>query len=297
MGRKKMLWTPADWHSGSNTALAMPEWTWGDGTTVLQTKTQSVIRKQHIENLQLIKEARKGRELHIVFAGDARDGNHHGTAQIITPDEDEHSRIFIAVLEEALDVVGFNPKKGDTLRFLLGTDSHVSGSEEAIAKYFYDEYGEEAVPPKIKPTPGGRYKDGRFLREKVLLDINGVLFSITHQPKSGPGSRAWTTENALRATVKSNYFKCLDHKQPIPNYWVWAHRHQFVRSGKYYGEQGESEGVLLPAKQAKTEYGTRVASDNLSHIGDVWWIADPDGYEKMFHNILKYDDGVEIEKI
>ena len=293
----KLLWTPADWHSGSNTALAIPQWTWGDGITVTQSKTQSIVRKQHFENLKLIKEARKGRQLHTCYLGDAIDGNHHGTPQIISPDENEHSRIFVTLLEESLEYVGFNPNNGDTIRFYIGTESHVKGYEEGIAKYFYDKYGDGCVPPVIKPTVGGRFKDGRFVREHGLLDINGVKFDLAHQPSAGPGTRTWTKENGVRNVVKSIYHDGLEHGRIIPNYWVRAHRHQYVRSGAYHGKHGWIEGVLLPAKQAKTQFASRVASDNLSNIGDVWFTVDADSYSKLHENILWYDDRGDVERI
>lgn len=291
-----VVWTPGDWHSGSNTSLTLPEWTWGDGITTKQSKTQSIIRQQHFENLELIKEARKKKRLIVTFAGDAVDGNHHGTTQIMTVDENEHARLFVALFEEALEYLGFNPKHGDTLRFLLGTKSHVGNLEEVIAKYFYDEWGDEAVPPLIKPTAGGRYRDGVFVRPKTLLDINGVLFDIAHEPPSGPGTRAWTKENGIRNVVKSKYWTCLEYREPIPYWWIRAHRHQFVRSGRYHGEHGSIEGLLLPAKQAKTHYGHRKASESLSNLGDVWFTVDKDGYSKLYKNFLKYNDEIEVER-
>jgi hypothetical protein len=282
----KLLWTPSDWHSGSTTALATPSWTWGDGITVKQSENQSKIRKQHLENLKLIRSARKGRQLHIAFLGDAVDGNHHDTKQIISPDEDEHSSMFVALFEEALEYLGFSEKNGDTMRFFLGTDSHVKGREEGIAKYFYNEYGDACVPPVIKPTAGGKYKDGRFVKHQGMLDINGVLFDLAHQPSSGPGSREWTKENSIRSLIKSLYFRNADLDLPIINWWVRAHRHEYVRSGKFYGRRGDTEGVALPSKQLKTHHGVRVAADKIADIGDVWWTIDADGYDKMHKKIF-----------
>lgn len=282
-----LLWLPADWHSGGTTAFATPGWRQGDGLTISQSHTQQLIRRQHYEALGRIKAMLKGRRLIIVHLGDAVEGNHHSTTQIVTPDNNEHCAMHIALMEEALDYLGFNSKRGDLLYYVAGTESHVGTEENWIAR-------DLGAVPSIPPTPEGLYKDGRVTHYHLKLSINGVLFDLSHHGGS-VGQRAWTRENGIRNKAKSIYLDCLENKIQIPRYWVRAHNHQYVRSGDYIGRQGSIEAIITPAKQAKTHYGTRVAADNLSTIGDIWFTIDKTGAAQLHECVMWHVDSQVVE--
>ena len=102
-------------------------------------------------------------------------------------------------------------------------------------------------------------RDGRYAWYQVKLDIDGINLNISHQGAK-PGSRAWGTENALLATIKSAYFHECEHKKPITRYWVSAHYHQAVYAPLTRGMVTVSEGFVLPAFQAITEHSNKVGA-------------------------------------
>ena len=110
MNKPTVVIVPADGHSGSPFGLMKLEpWQLADGGTYhpRQSKSHQVIWEQFAEVAELIRNKfRKYRKI-VVFDGDAVEGNHHHTVQMITPRVEEQEGMHIAAMEWFLNRIRF----------------------------------------------------------------------------------------------------------------------------------------------------------------------------------------------
>lgn len=289
---RTVLAVPADTHCGSTTGLLPPDWTGLGGHKI--TTSHGVVRKQWVEGWHRVRElnSRKTR-LVIIHNGDAIDGVHHGTTQLVTTDIEEQKRMHIASMLEAMKIAKWNDGT-DKLYYMMGTNSHTGNVEDAVARDFISTKGRPLVSAVIEPTAGGKYKDGRYVRDHMMLEINGVLFDIGHHGFTA-GTREWTKTNTLTYTIKSIYMSCLENATRMPRYVVASHMHQFV-TGRHDGKHGTIEGFITPALQTKTHHGHAVARFKMADIGMLFFIIEENGDSRWECPMASHED-VEVEKI
>lgn len=285
----------ADTHSGSTTGLLTPgRWVGLDGQTHQLSKGQKVLWGQWEECWYRVRDLRKKLKarLVVVHNGDAIDGVHHGTTQLITNDKEEQKRMHIASMEKGLDIAKFN--RDDILYYVHGTEQHVSTTEDAIARDFTWTDGKHYVPAVINPEDDTKFKDGRFIRYQLKLDINGVILDIAHHGFTA-GIRAWTKGNMLIYACRSIYYEHIDRNLKPPRYVIRSHKHEYAY-GYHRGRQGMIEGFITPAFQLKTHYGYKVACDKLSDIGMLIIVVEDNGNTYWECPMISYDE-VDVEKI
>jgi hypothetical protein len=257
---------PSDEQVGSTLGL-MPTkgWQRDDGEYFFPSMLGKALGEEWREYWGAVRDARKKDRVVIIHDGDAIDGNHHGTTQLITPRIDEQERMFAALWNEALGICKFNPKK-DKQFFIRGTPTHTgpaSASEERLARDF------EGVVPELPGSPDNDYQDGRYTHYHFRNYIDGVLFDVMHH---GPnvGTRAWTRGNGLYNQIKSVYFASLENNRPIPRVWVRAHNHRFQHQ-VFEGEHGKIDGFILPCWQGDTNFINRISKgeDPVKRLGGI----------------------------
>ena len=263
----KLIVFVGDEHCGSSTGLMPPgEWQFDTGGSYNPSPAQNWIWEQWEKAWDMIATLRRGRKLIVVNNGDAVDGVHHGTREIITQNKNEQARIHCACMDWAMKKV----HKFDELYYVRGTEVHVSDIEEEIAR----DLGAEA-----RYTNNGT--DGSYVFDQLFLqpDIGTEpLIDICHHG-SGVGSRAWTKGNSFRSQLLSYYFFLRDTDLTIPRYVIRAHLHTLVRRG-IYDQRYIMEGMITPSFQLKTHFAHRIANMNpLSDIGLGWIIVDKDRTE------------------
>lgn len=266
MGDNYLFALCADTHCGSSMGLIKPEpFQLHDGGEYNPGPTQNLIWKVWESSWEQIAKERKGRKLIIVHVGDAVEGIHHQTTQLVSSRPDEHEAIHIDCMDWAMRKVKFEPSKGDAIYYISGTEEHAgngSRSEETIARDL------DGVVPM---------NDNRATWDHIRKSVNGVGFDISHHG-ANLGNTPLTEENGLYQKVKAVYFDSLNFKQPCPRYWVRAHLHRFAHV-RYDGAQNSIDGFVLPSFQMKTGYvykrfnGRTTPSD----IGMVWVKVDSDG--------------------
>lgn len=254
----------ADLHVGHPFAVCPAEWTLHDGQVYRPNPLQKLIRAHWCATWQRVGEQRKGRRLIICVAGDATEGLHHNTTQVITGRTDTQEAMAAAVLEEALHLSKFNLRRGDTLRLITGTPAHDgngAASLERIARSVLDYHG-----------------DQRQTRDYWQAEVHGVRFDVAHRPGSGPGTRNWVRGNAFQAWLKSLYLNALEAQQPPPRYVIRAHRHDYLRRD-VYNLNGEiaTTGIILAAWKGKDEYVYQLAPEAIASIGALTVTVEPDG--------------------
>ena len=273
-----LLVSLADTHCGSTTGL-LPDGNYRliDGNTIRQTFTQSVVWKQWVECWDNIAELRKKKRLIVVVNGDATDGIHHDMTQIISTNPGDHKNIHIDCMDSALQKVKFNKNKGDLLYYIMGTGSHC-GRGNSLTNDVAENFDSVPVPESYDNE---QQKYRRYFWEHLPLEINGVIHDYAHEGVNA-GRMAWTKENSLRSWIKSNMMENIGRLkgEGIPRVYWRAHRHIHVPSGliRLYGY--ESEGIILPSFQAKTQYANKKYSTELSDIGLYATECDKDGYIK-----------------
>ena len=237
---RTVLAFPADTHCGSTTGLMRnAAWQLDTGGSYTPSQTQRIIWRQWVECWDTVRALQPDR-LIITVMGDAVDGRHHDTSELVTERVEEQQRIFKDALGWALDRVGFRPER-DVLQFIKGTPAHVgemAQSEREICK-----------------TMGGR-----GLYDRLKFEVDGIRFDCAHDGVS-VGGRAWTDDSSFHSAVKSMLFQSLLNKNEPPHFVIRAHRHRFTPSPYERGAY-RIEGIICPAFQLKTSYGAAVTAMN-----------------------------------
>lgn len=256
----------ADTHCGSSMGLIKPDpFPLHDGGEYNPSPLQNVIWSVWEAGWSRVAQERKGKKLIIVHVGDASEGLHHQTTQIISSRIEEHEQIHIDCMDWAMQKAKFNSKNGDALYYISGTEEHAgngSRSEENIAK---DLDGVVSM------------NENRHTWDLIRKEIYGVEFDISHHG-GNLGNSIMTDTNPLYNRLKIIYSDCLDTKQTIPDVWVRAHIHRYGHA-LYEGRQKAMHGFILPCFQASTGYVYRRYNNRRLplDIGMVWMNVDKSG--------------------
>jgi hypothetical protein len=182
--------------------------------------------------------------LRVVSNGDLVEGDHHGTAQIIS----RHPGIEQAVAKSLLEV----PKsKGvESWHIVRGTESHVGKSgkaEEALARWLGAE-----------PDP----ETGNASWWHCRMDLDGVRLDFAHHGRMG--QRPWTRGNVVLNLAAEVFMEYAAAGKPHPHLAVRSHLHQWMDTGSIHPVRV----IQTPGWQLKTGYVHKVAANSLiPHIG------------------------------
>lgn len=242
-----------DFHNGGLTAL-FPNYSMQfvydkkNVLTYLPTPQQAEMYEHFMSGARVAKEMAKGKRLRIILNGDAIDGNHHGTIQIITPNQRHQSQIHIEVMENFLDACGFSVKNGDELHYVSGTESHTRWDEYGINEHF------EAI--------GAQYHD------ELKIESNGRRLWWVHEgPKPGKGANEG---NAVRNFARDVYWDCLKEKIDPPHLITTSHYHKSTYETFSDSYRHTTHIQVLPSYQMKTRYAIKVSPFQRNDIGMVF---------------------------
>lgn len=260
---KTVIALPTDTHCGSTLGLIRPEpYQLEDGGTYHPNRTQKLIGKKWEQDWKRVGELRKGGRLIVGHAGDAIEGAHHDMRQVVTTNLAQQKTIHIECMEWGLKLAG----GADKLYYIAGTYNHAGTSESEIGRDLDAE-------PSIPDSRDDKH-DGRYSWYHLRLDVDGIILDIAHQG-AAPGGRVWTTESALMGVIKSAYFQACEAKQKPTRYYIRAHKHCATHAAYSRGMQIVTDGFILPAYQAITEYSNRVA--HVASIGMLIIVIEDDG--------------------
>ena len=244
MPKTIILWL-ADMHSGSPVSLYPGEpmiLTNGPrGPSYLQYQ----LHKHWIEVLEYVAEMRKDADrLVVVNMGDAVEGLHHDSKQIVSSYLEDHKKIHEALMEECKQIT-----KYDALYYVSGTPSHAGEDEESLSN-------------KLKAE---RYSEGIFthpiLKKKVY---NRLIYAAHHGPSAGKGA---ARGNALRNRLRQLDWQCRMTGQQVPDMVVWADKHD-PHEEIYTTQDGHRiTGYILPSWKILDEYMYRVDAFAFSRVG------------------------------
>lgn len=202
-------------------------------------------------------------KLPVVFVmnGDAADGDHHNTPQIVSRNIATQLRIAHEVLKPALDVA-------DHTIIMRGTEAHV-GKNAWI---------EEKIAEDIGAVPAA---EGRWSHWHLYAEFGGVLFDIKHHPETADRV-PWTAgsaANRIAAMMTVEYGRTGDR---IPDIALRAHTHGFRDSG----ENHITRVFTTPPWQLTTAFGHRIGEGGkVMSMGSMSFICRNNEY---VYNKKKY---------
>ena len=250
MNKDTVIVPISDLHSGGSTALFPKRFWQFQHTNHTPTDKQKLMFDHWVFCANEIKRARKGKRLIVIHNGDAIDGNHHNTFQVVTRQKSEQMDIHIDLMDYFLQTVGFD-RRSDQLYYVVGTEVHTNDSEHLI--------GED-----LGAVPCGDL----FAWDELKLEVNGKrLWAVHHGPNPGNGANKG---NTLRNWLKNNFFNQTSEGAPPPHYVFTGHYHDPCWSmfvARYKGEYHAIHGLISPSWQHKTRYAFRAAPMKKNKIG------------------------------
>ena len=249
-----------DFHSGGLTAL-FPDYAmqfYYDKNNILPyspSPFQVEMYNHFIAGAKHFKKTSKGRQKIIIVNGDATDGNHHGTVQIISPQLKHHMQIFIELMDNFLQVCEFSVKNGDELHFVSGTESHTG-------------FGEYDIKKQYEPI-GAEYHD------ELQLTMNEKRLWWTHEgAKPGKGANEG---NALRNFARDLYIDCLKSGKLPPHLITTSHYHKNSYDSYNDNYQHTIHYQVLPSWQGKTRYAIAKSAYQRNDIGMIFNTVTAEG--------------------
>jgi hypothetical protein len=192
------------------------------------------------------------------FNGDAAEGNHHGTTQIVSGNAEVQAFIMGRVFGVPLAL------KPEAVFVVRGTEAHVGpsgASEEALARSWARE-GHTVIKDKDADTWSHWHFRAR---------LNGMLLDCQHHGRTG--GRPWTELSAVENAAAEIALEHYRAGEPIPDLIIRSHRHKFNDTGPL----SRPRLIQTCAWQLKTAFGHKVAANKIADVGGHLVLIQPDG--------------------
>lgn len=219
----------SDLHCGSSVGLAYPESRQEEGNIVSfgSNYHQQWLWECWQSALSSAKSRLKGANVALIINGDATDGSHHRTVELIAASIEEHTEIALQCLTPWANLAR-------KIFVTKGTECHTQGMENKLA---HDLDAEE-----------GRAKN------KWLIDIQGTLLDVAHHMMTA--SRVYLEATQLSVAMNNARLNYMRTGQRMPNLFLRAHRH----CGGTYSD-GDSMIGVTGGWQFLSRYGHKVVGD------------------------------------
>lgn len=249
---KHVLAVISDLHCGSTVGLHPRAPTpMDDGGVYRPSKAQLWLWGNWETFWERVKRASRGARLHVVLNGDAVDGNHHGTTQIVSNHPGIQRDILAACMNHVWDVV----KTPASVVVVRGTEAHVgasAASEESFAKGLHDR---GFVVPQTA--------DGKFSHWHFHGQYGKHLLDFTHHGRLG--QRLWTKSNPSNGLAFEIWAEHAMQQKPYPSLAIRSHFHRSADTFDAY----PTRLIQTPAWQLATAFVHRIAPDTMADIGGL----------------------------
>lgn len=252
----------SDVHAGGTTSLCPDVIRLDDGGEYRASKAQRWLMQCWRDYWRQIQEKRDAlkAELYVVCNGDAVEGDHHKTTQIMSANPNAQAACWNEVWAVPLAL------KPDRIVIVRGTAAHVGNSasaEERIA----DGLRRDKRPIVSEPETGA----ASWWHWRPTL--GGVRLDFTHHGKMGRLPRTRGSALVLYAwDIADEHTKDGD---PLPHLAFRAHNHK-------RGDSGDACPVRVVATgawQLGTEHVKKVAADSLADIGGAYVVIQNGEYD------------------
>lgn len=253
----------SDWHTNSTIGLCPPAVNLDDGGTYRASKAQRWLWRNWLDFWQhvAIRKEETAATVIAITNGDAADGDHHDTPQLITRNPETQLRIAVAVAQPMLDVADYH-------YMMRGTEAHNGKNnwmEEAIAR----DIGAVESP----------YDTASHWH--LYAKFGGVTFDVMHHPESG-SMRPWTAGgevNRIAAILAFEYARTGDKP---PDIALRAHKHGYRDSGTTF----DTRAFITPPWQLTTAFGHRIGvGGKVQSVGGLLFYCEKGRYtlERKFY--------------
>ena len=257
--RTTVLAIASDVHAGSTLAVCPPSVVLDDGGSYTASLAQRWLWQCWHDGWQEVGKIRDAEDANLVFVsnGDAFDGDHHNTPQILSRNPNAPKIVIEETLRCVLDL------KPDRIFVVRGTESHVGKSASAEESLAHSLHGAGHKIVKDERT-------GTYSHWHVRKRFNGWFrASFAHHGRTG--YRSWTKHNAsalLAADIFHKYAKLAAERGG-----ELEHPHVAIRSHFHtWGDSGSAHPVRViqtPAWQLMTAYGHRKVTEELPELADI----------------------------
>ncbi len=243
--RTRVLVIVSDIHAGSTLALLPPDFESLEGNPIEQNPVQKWLWEAWRDATEKWLPKVLGKSPHaLILNGDLREGVHHGTKQVISPDTADHDAASIAILKPLAD-------KATKTFVTLGTESHVGGAEHSIARSL------GAVrPPKASPHSQA------WAWDALSLKVAGLRCVFRHHVSTS--SRLYLRASALSINLGNEQLEAANNGEEIPRVVGYGHRHTF----DYY-QRHNALCFTNPAWQVLSRFGHKVVASARPQPGIV----------------------------
>lgn len=249
---RHVLAVVSDIHCGSAVGLCCPEPVeLDDGGTFQPSKAQGWLWSNWADFWGRVAVARKKADwLGVLVNGDAVEGDHHGSLQVVSRDP----AVQMWILKKCFaPVLALKPDRAIVVR---GTETHVgksAGSEEHFARWLK---GEGITVPK--DPSNGMYSWWSFDGE-----IAGHHISAAHHGRIG--GRPWTKGGVVTNLAAQIVMERANRGDPIPALAFRGHFHTHYDTHDAF----RTRLIQLPAWQLHTAFAHRVVPEVLADIGGL----------------------------
>lgn len=244
------LWAVvSDLHCGSTLGLCPPQGVQlDDGGQYVPSAAQKALWACWLDYWKAVATERRkrGDKLIVCINGDAVDGAHHGTTQIVTENlpVTQHE-IAMATLAPMLKL------RPDSIILIRGTEAHVGGS----AAY------EERLARELDCVPDP--KSGASSHWHFQADSQGVMLDFAHHGRLG--QRPWTKMTGPGTLAAQIVLAAAKHGSRCPQVVVRSHYHQWADSGDNFA----ARVVQIAGWQLSTSFVHRIAAGSLPEVGGI----------------------------
>jgi hypothetical protein len=191
-------------------------------------------------------------DLWVAFNGDAVEGDHHGTSQIISRNLEAQTYVAERVFSVPL---GLEPVRTFVVR---GTEAHVGPSGNR----------EEALARTIKAEKDKEAKTWSWWR--LRLKAHNTLLDFQHHGRTG--GRPWTRGSAVGILAVEIFYEHTSNGYRHPDLAIRSHRHRWDDSYKVC----PTRLIQTAAWQLKTGHAHKVVPESIADLGGHVIIVEPD---------------------
>lgn len=245
----------SDPHCGSRVGLCPLEGVrLDDGQIVLPSKGQCWLwdrYTQFIKQVAIRLRTIKGSEFRLICNGDAVEGQHHGTTQVMAPGKDAQHYIAKQTF------LAWAHLKPVAVILTRGTEAHVGPSgtdEEALAHSLHM----EGLPVVRDPVTE------LWSHWRVLLNLHGHHIDIQHHGKGITGL-PWTKEGAVGRLAFRIWVEHTRLGWRAPNLAIRSHLHNSYDSYDVH----PTRLIGTPSFQLLTSHAHNAVPEAVNHVGGV----------------------------
>lgn len=236
--RPRLVFVVSDIHAGSTVAIMPPKFTTLEGVVLDQNPVQKFFWKCWTDAMKWVASVANGDPYVVVVNGDAIEGNHHRTTQIISADTGDHVECAIHILRDLV-------ARANKTFMIRGTECHTQNAEVVLGKAMKTERNPESGLPAW---------------DKLYMDVAGVRCIFRHH--IGTSVRRGLAGTQLSLQLAEEQVEAANANLPIPRVLCCAHRHKF---GYYHDNNGIC--LVSPPWQALTRHGHKVVGSAVTNPG------------------------------